>query len=218
MTVEYLEFRVRNSPAGRAKPIHIKNADNSWYGFNNAMEPVINGINNYLKHYRINTFRHITYKVERRTHKNARRAFLQGKIIETEDQIPPSFFKTTEEIIEYLMKYYVGYYIEVFLFGVYKNYIKEHTPVWYADKIILNQYNQRKHLLKEAGIIDLDAEYEKYKATGHSDLGKILYENYHKYLENERFIEDAISNNKHTKNLDTAFELLNFATSFGGMY
>ena len=33
MTVKYLEVRVRNSSAGRAKCIRIKSADNSWYGF-----------------------------------------------------------------------------------------------------------------------------------------------------------------------------------------
>lgn len=218
MKTEYLELRVRNSSAGRAKWIHIKSADDSWYGLNRAMEPVIEGINNYLKHYRINDFRHINYKIERRVRKNPTRVFLQGKIIETENQIPPSFFKTTDQIIEYLMKYYVGYYIEVFLFGIYKNYVRKYIPEGYYEKKILDQYNQRKYLLKEAGIIDLDAEYEKYKATGHSDLGKILYENYFKYLENERFIEDAISNNKHTDNLEKAFGLLNFAASFGGMY
>lgn len=218
MKTEYLELRVRNSPAGRAKWIRIKSVDNSWYGLNRAMEPVINGINNYLKHYRINDFRNVGYKVERRIGRNPIRVFLQGKIIETETQIPPSFFKTTDEIIEYLLKYYVGYYIEVFLFGVYKNHIREYTPKWYYDKKIFDQYTQRKHILKEAGIIDLDAEYEKYKATGHSDLGKILYENYFKYLKNERFIEDAIKANKHTERLQEAFDLLNFATSFGGMY
>lgn len=216
MKTEYLELRVRNSAAGRAKWIHIKSADDSWYGLNRAMEPVIEGINNYLKHYRINDFRRINYKIERRVRKNPTRVFLQGKIIETENQIPSSFFKTTDQIIEYLMKYYVGYYIEVFLFGIYKNHIREYTSEWHEK--IFNQYIQRKHILKEAGIIDLDAEYEKYKVTGHSDLGKILYENYFKYLENERFIEDAISNNKHTDNLEKAFGLLNFATSFGGMY
>lgn len=218
MTVKYLEVRVRNSSAGRAKCIRIKSADNSWYGFDDAMEPVINGINNYLKHYRINNFRSVRYKVERKNHRNATRVFLQGKVIETENPIPSSFFKTTDQIIEYLMKYYVGYYIEAFLFGVYKNYDREYVLGWYYDKKFFDQYTQRKYLLKEAGIIDLDAEYEKYKATGHSDLGKILYENYFKYLENERFIEDAISNNKHTNNLEKAFGLLNVAKSIGGMY
>lgn len=218
MTVKYLEVRVRNSSAGRAKCIRIKSADNSWYGFDEAMEPVINGIDNYLKHYRINEFRGIRYKVERKNSRNATRVFLQGKLLETENPIPPSFFKTTDQIIEYLMKYYVGYYIEVFLFGVYKNRGRECTPSWYCNYKLFDHYIQRKHLLKEAGIIDLDAEYEKYKATGHSDLGKILYENYLKYLKNERFIEDAISNNKHTKNLEEAFRLLNVAESIGGMY
>lgn len=163
MTVKYLEVRVRNSSAGRAKYIRIKSADNSWYGFDDAMEPVINGINNYLKHYRINNFRSVRYKVERKNHRNATRVFLQGKVIETENPIPSSFFKTTDQIIEYLMKYYVGYYIEAFLFGVYKNYDREHVLGWYYDKKFFDQYTQRKYLLKEAGIIDLDAEYEKYK-------------------------------------------------------
>lgn len=214
----YGEIRVRNSGAGRVKPIRFRNPDenNSW-GVNQVLRDAKDNIIHYLKEYQISSYGQ-DFIVKKGVYKGWGQVYIQGSVKDSDKYLPDNFFKTPAELEDYLMKYYFAYRFEQDIYHWMKFY-KDHprnTDLFYQS--IFDKNKQRYFILHKAGIIDIADEFPKYYETGKSDLPKVLYENYLKWKEDPMWIRNAIKHSKDAESMQTIFGLLNFANNNGGPF
>lgn len=217
--IYYGELRVRNSGAGRVKPIRFRNKnDNNSWGVNDILRSAKYNILDYLKEYKINSYDRVLL-VKPGVYKGWGQIYIQGSVKDTDKYLPDSFFKTQEELEDYLMKYYFAYRVEYDIY-YWMKWHKEH-PRANRDALydtLFDENLQRYHVLYKAGVIDFMGEFQKYYETGKSDLPKVLYENYLKYKENPNWIQDKIIQSKDAQSNEAIFGMLNFVNSFGGPF
>lgn len=214
----YGEIRVRNSGAGRVKPIRFRNPDeNDPWGVNKVLRSAKDNIIHYIKEYQISYYGQDLI-VKKGVYKGWGQVYIQGFVKDSDKYLPNNFFKTPAELEDYLMKYYFAYRFEQDIY-YWMKYYKDHprdTGSLYQS--LLDKRKQRYFILHKASVIDIVGEFPKYYETGKSDLPKVLYENYLKWKEDPMWIRNAIKQSKDANIMQNFFGLLNFADSFGGPF
>ena len=214
----YGEIRVRNSGAGRVKPIRFRNPDenNSW-GVNKVLRSAKDNIIHYIKEYEISSYGQ-NLIVKKGVYKGWGQVYIQGYVKDSDKYLPDNFFKTPAELEDYLMKYYFAYRFEQDIYHWMKFYKDNPRNSGSLYQSLLDKRKQRYFILHKAGIIDIMGEFQKYYETGKSDLPKVLYENYLKWKEDPMWIRNAIKQSKDANTMQNIFGLLNFVDSFGGPF
>lgn len=191
------KIRVRNSSLGRVKEIHFKTEENRAYYLDMMLKRIRADAYEYFSKYNLPYFRpefiafskpvHSKHYMERHI------PYLQGTYTVTTTKYPENYFKSDDEVEDYLMKYFFTSSVEYSFF----NYIKrcndqvDSNTLYSTQK--LSELEIPIYVLKKARIVDLKAEYKKYKETGHSDLPIILYSNWKKYKENKNWLKEEIA-------------------------
>lgn len=207
------KIRARNSSLGRAKEIHFKTEENHIWYLDRMIKQIRNDAYEYFDKYNLPYFRpeflafpkvvHSKYYMERHI------PYLQGTYVTTTIKYPENYFKSYDEVEDYLMKYFFTSSVEYSFF----NYIRMYTEQ--ADRDIpyyvkrISELEMPMDILKKAGIVDLKAEYEKYKETGHSDLPIILYSNWKKYKENRNWLKEEITRSEESASLKSLHKIIN---------
>ena len=198
--IYYGEIRVRNSNAGRVKSIRFRNPkSNTSWGINEILGKCRVNIHQYLREYQISSYGQ-DFIVKRGVYKGWGQVYIQGCVKSSDKYLPNNFFKTSEEVEDYLMRYYFAYRFEQEVY-YWMKYYKDHPRS--ADMLyqsLFDKNKQRYFILRKAGIIDIVGEFPKYYETGKSDLPKVLYENYLKWKEDPMWIRNTI---KHSKDAES---------------
>lgn len=191
------KIRARNSSLGRAKEIHFTCESNNPLDLSEMLKDINRNANDYFNQYGLPGFypNLLVYNkvIYHRYYMEEHIPYLQGTVFSTTTKYPDNYFKTYEEVEDYMMKYFFTSSVEHIFF----KYIKRHKEQ--AEKRIpyyakaLSDLETYMEILKKYGVVDLKAEYEKYIKTGRSDLPIILYSNWKKYKENKDWIKGAIA-------------------------
>lgn len=211
------KIRARNSSLGRAKEIHFKTEENNPWALDEMIRHIRRDANRYFDQYDLPCFRpellifarviHTKHYMERHI------PYLQGTYFTTTTKYPENYFKSYDEIEDYLMKYFFTSSVEYSFFNYITMY-KEQADrdlSYYVKRI--SELEMPMSILKKAGIIDLKVEYEKYKETGRSDLPIILYSNWKKYKENKNWIKDEITRSEEASSLNTIHSITKLTLS-----
>lgn len=197
------KIRARNSSLGRAKEIHFTSESNNPLDLSEMLKDINRNAHTYFNQYGLPGFYPdlLVYNkvIYHRYFMEEHIPYIQGTVFSTTTKYPDNYFKTYEEVEDYMMKYFFTSSVEYTFF----KYIKRHKEQ--AEKRIpyyakaLSDLETYMAILKKYGVVDLKAEYEKYIKTGRSDLPIILYSNWKKYKENKDWIKGAIfrSQNKY---------------------
>lgn len=215
------EIRARNSSLGRAKAIHFKTEENHIWYLDRMIKLIRKDAYEYFDKYNLPCFKpdflafpkvvHSKYYMERHI------PYLQGTYRTTTTKYPENYFKSYDEVEDYLMKYFFTSSVEYSFFNyirMYKDQADRDIP-YYVKRI--SELEMPMDILKKAGIVDLKAEYEKYKETGRSDLPIILYSNWKKYKENRNWIKEEIAKNEKASSLNTLHTFTKLVNNSGFM-
>lgn len=210
-------LRARNSSLGRAKEIHFKTEENQVWYLERMIKDIRKDAYKYFNKYNLPYFRpeflsfpkvvHSKYYMEHHI------PYLQGTYITTTTKYPENYFKSYEEVEDYLMKYFFTSSVEYSFFNyirLYKEQADRDIP-YYMKKI--SELEMPMNILKKAGIVDLKAEYEKYIETGNSDLPIILYSNWKKYKENRNWLKEEIARSEKIPSLKSLDKIINYEIS-----
>lgn len=211
------KIRARNSSLGRAKEIHFKTDENHQWYLDRMIRFIRKDVIEYFDKYDLPYFKpdllvypkvvHSKYYMERHI------PYIQGTYYTTEVKQPPNFFKSYDEVEDYLMKYYFTSSVEYNFFNyitMYKDQADRDIP-YYVKRI--SELEMPMSILKKAGIVDLKAEYERYKETGKSDLPIILYANWKKYKENRNWLKEEISKSEESSSLNSLHAVMKFVNN-----
>ena len=211
--MSYIYIRVRNSPAGRVKPIKMKcfnksQEESTSWDLNSDFREVKELYMNFLKELSL-SFISSDLNIQKGVYKGWGVLYIQAYIT---DKNPPKYdnaYKTKEEVAKYLCKYYWSYKAEERFIRLVKtrnsiihNEGRNLNDIWKDEKM-------QEYILKLAGVIDISEETRKYNETEKTDFHETIYNLFCKYLENPSFIKEAIDDNREAQGMRTVKE---FAT------
>ena len=217
--MSYIYIRVRNSPAGRVKPIKMKcfnksQEESTSWDLNSDFREVKDLYNNFLKELYL-PFISSTLNIQKGVYKGWGVLYIQAYVTDKEAPKYDNAYKTKEEVAKYLCKYYWSYKAEENFVRLVKrrNEIihdegRNLTDMWKEEKM-------QEYILKLADIINIPEEIRKYNESKKTNFHEIIYNLFCRYLENPNFIKEAIDNNREaqgmrmTKNLVS--NLLNYS-------
>lgn len=216
--MSYTYIRVRNSPAGRVKPIKMKCFDKSQeestsWDLNFDFRKVKDLYNNFLKELYL-PFISSTLNIQKGVYKGWNVLYIQAYITDKKAPEYDNAYKTKEEVAKYLCKYYWSYTAE----ESFIRQVKRRNEIIHDEGRNLNDIwkdeKMQEYILKIAGIIDISEEIRKYNETKNTNFHELIYNLFCKYLENPNFIEEAINSNSEAKGMRTvkefATEILNY--------
>ena len=216
--MSYIYIRVRNSPAGRVKPIKIKCFDKKqedcWgYELNNSFQEVCNLYKCFLRSLNLD-YIYYDIRIFKGVYKNYHYPYAQAYITDKKAPLYDNGYKSKEEVAKYLCKYYCSYTAE----ESFIRQVKRRNEIIHDEGRNLNDIwkdeKMQEHILKIAGIIDISEEIRKYNETKKTNFHESIYNLFCKYLENPNFIDEAINNNPEAKGMRTvkefATEILNY--------
>ena len=216
--MSYTYIRVRNSPAGRVKPIKMKcfnksQEESTSWDLNSDFREVKNLYNNFLKSLFL-PFIPSTLSIHKGVYKGWNVLYIQAYITDKKAPEYDNAYKTKEEVAKYLCKYYWSYTAE----ESFIRQVKRRNEIIHDEGRNLNDIwkdeKMQEYILKIAGIIDISEEIQKYNETKNTNFHELIYNLFCKYLENPNFIEEAINSNSEAKGMRTvkefATEILNY--------
>ena len=216
--MSYIYIRVRNSPAGRVKPIKMKcfnkKQEDCWgYELNRSFQEVCNLYKCFLRSLNLE-YIYYDNRIFKGVYKNYHYPYVQAYITDKKAPLYDNGYKSKEEVAKYLCKYYWSYTAE----ESFIRQVKRRNEIIHDEGRNLNDIwkdeKMQEHILKIAGIIDISEEIRKYNETKNTNFHEIIYNLFCKYLENQNFIDEAINNNPEAKGMRTvkefAAEMLNY--------
>ena len=216
--MSYTYIRVRNSPAGRVKPIKMKcfnksQEESTSWDLNFDFRKVKDLYNEFLKSLFL-PFISSELNIQKGVYKGWNVLYIQAYITDKKAPEYDNAYKTKEEVAKYLCKYYWSYTAE----ESFIRQVKRRNEIIHDEGRNLNAIwkdeKMQEHILKIAGIIDISEEIRKYNETKKTNFHEIIYNLFCKYLENPNFIDEAINNNPEAKGMRTvkefATEILNY--------
>ena len=193
--MSYIYIRVRNSPAGRVKPIKMKcfnkkQEDCRSYDLNDDFMDACSLFKSFLKTLRVK-YLYYDMRIFKGVYKTYHYPYVQAYI--TDKNAPPydNGYKTKEEVAKYLCKYFWSYKVENQFIRNAKMR-KELTDDSIPEEKETNINYLTELTLYSAGIINLAKERSKYLETGETDFHTVIYDLFCKYLENPNFIDEQI--------------------------
>ena len=193
--MSYIYIRVRNSPAGRVKPIKMKcfnkkQEDCRSYDLNDDFMDACSLFKSFLKTLRLK-YLYYDMRIFKGVYKTYHYPYVQAYI--TDKNAPPydNGYKTKEEVAKYLCKYFWSYKVENQFIRNAKMR-KELTDDSIPEEKETNINYLTELTLYSAGIINLAKERSKYLETGETDFHTVIYDLFCKYLENPNFIDEQI--------------------------
>ena len=221
--MSYIYIRVRNSPAGRVKPIKMKcfnkkQEDCRSYDLNDDFSNVCKLFKSFLRKLRVK-YLYYDMRIFKGVYKTYHYPYVQAYI--TDKNAPPydNGYKTKEEVVKYLCKYFWSYEVE-------NQFIKNaKMRKELADDGIPEEKETSMDYLIEftlysAGIINLAKERSKYLETGETDFHNVIYDLFCKYLENPNFIDEQMESTPTASTLKTTLGIYDALSTrcFGGMF
>lgn len=216
--MSYTYIRVRNSPAGRVKPIKMKcfnksQEESTSWDLNFDFRKVKELYNEFLKSLFL-PFISSELNIQKGVYKGWNVLYIQAYITDKKAPEYDNAYKTKEEVAKYLCKYYWSYTAE----ESFIRQVKRRNEIIHDEGRNLNDIwkdeKMQEHILKIAGIIDISEEIRKYNETKNTNFHELIYNLFCKYLENPNFIEEAINSNSEAKGMRTvkefATEILNY--------
>ena len=216
--MSYTYIRVRNSPAGRVKPIKMKcfnksQEESTSWDLNFDFYKVKELYNEFLKSLFL-PFISSELNIQKGVYKGWNVLYIQAYITDKKAPEYDNAYKTKEEVAKYLCKYYWSYTAE----ESFIRQVKRRNEIIHDEGRNLNAIwkdeKMQEHILKIAGIIDISEEIRKYNETKNTNFHELIYNLFCKYLENPNFIEEAINSNSEAKGMRTvkefATEILNY--------
>lgn len=216
--MSYTYIRVRNSPAGRVKPIKMKcfnksQEESTSWDLNFDFYKVKELYNEFLKSLFL-PFISSELNIQKGVYKGWNVLYIQAYITDKKAPEYDNAYKTKEEVAKYLCKYYWSYTAE----ESFIRQVKRRNEIIHDEGRNLNAIwkdeKMQEHILKIAGIIDISEEIRKYNETKNTNFHELIYNLFCKYLENPNFIEEAINSNSEAKGMRTvkefATEMLNY--------
>ena len=216
--MSYVYIRVRNSPAGRVKPIKMKcfnksQEESTSWDLNFDFRKVKDLYNEFLKSLFL-PFISSELNIQKGVYKGWNVLYIQAYITDKKAPEYDNAYKTKEEVAKYLCKYYWSYTAE----ESFIRQVKRRNEIIHDEGRNLNAIwkdeKMQEYILKIAGIIDISEEIRKYNETKKTNFHEIIYNLFCKYLENPNFIEEAINSNSEAKGMRTvkefATEILNY--------
>ena len=216
--MSYIYIRVRNSPAGRVKPIKMKcfnksQEESTSWDLNFDFRKVKDLYNEFLKSLFL-PFISSELNIQKGVYKGWNVLYIQAYITDKKAPEYDNAYKTKEEVAKYLCKYYWSYTAE----ESFIRQVKRRNEIIHDEGRNLNAIwkdeKMQEYILKIAGIIDISEEIRKYNETKKTNFHEIIYNLFCKYLENPNFIDEAINNNPEAKGMRTvkefATEMLNY--------
>ena len=216
--MSYVYIRVRNSPAGRVKPIKMKcfnksQEESTSWDLNFDFRKVKDLYNEFLKSLFL-PFISSELNIQKGVYKGWNVLYIQAYITDKKAPEYDNAYKTKEEVAKYLCKYYWSYTAE----ESFIRQVKRRNEIIHDEGRNLNDIwkdeKMQEHILKIAGIIDISEEIRKYNETKNTNFHELIYNLFCKYLENPNFIEEAINSNSEAKGMRTvkefATEILNY--------
>ena len=193
--MSYTYIRVRNSPAGRVKPIKMKcfnksQEESTSWDLNFDFYKVKELYNEFLKSLFL-PFISSELNIQKGVYKGWNVLYIQAYITDKKAPEYDNAYKTKEEVAKYLCKYFWSYKVENQFIRNAKMR-KELTD----DSIPEEKETDINYLteltLYSAEIINLAKERSKYLETGETDFHTVIYDLFCKYLENPNFIDEQI--------------------------
>ena len=221
--MSYIYIRVRNSPAGRVKPIKMKcfnkkQEDCRSYDLNDDFMDACRLFKYFLKNLRVK-YLYYDMRIFKGVYKTYHYPYVQAYI--TDKNAPPydNGYKTKEEVAKYLCKYFWSYEVE-------KQFIrnakmrKELTDDSIPEEKETNIDYLIELTLYSAGIINLAKERSKCFETGETDFHTVIYDLFCKYLENPNFIDTQIEATPTASILKTSLRIHDALSTwcFGDMF
>ena len=216
--MSYTYIRVRNSPAGRVKPIKMKcfnksQEESTSWDLNFDFYKVKELYNEFLKSLFL-PFISSELNIQKGVYKGWNVLYIQAYITDKKAPEYDNAYKTKEEVAKYLCKYYWSYTAE----ESFIRQVKRRNEIIHDEGRNLNDIwkdeKMQEYILKIAGIIDISEEIRKYNETKNTNFHELIYNLFCKYLENPNFIEEAINSNSEAKGMRTvkefATEILNY--------
>ena len=216
--MSYTYIRVRNSPAGRVKPIKMKcfnksQEESTSWDLNSDFYKVKELYNEFLKSLFL-PFISSELNIQKGVYKGWNVLYIQAYITDKKAPEYDNAYKTKEEVAKYLCKYYWSYTAE----ESFIRQVKRRNEIIHDEgrnlNAIWNDEKMQEYILKIAGIIDISEEIRKYNETKNTNFHEIIYNLFCKYLENPNFIDEAINSNSEAKGMRTvkefATEILNY--------
>ena len=216
--MSYIYIRVRNSPAGRVKPIKMKcfnksQEESTSWDLNFDFRKVKDLYNEFLKSLFL-PFISSELNIQKGVYKGWNVLYIQAYITDKKAPEYDNAYKTKEEVAKYLCKYYWSYTAE----ESFIRQVKRRNEIIHDEGRNLNAIwkdeKMQEYILKIAGIIDISEEIRKYNETKKTNFHESIYNLFCKYLENPNFIDEAINNNPEAKGMRTvkefATEMLNY--------
>ena len=216
--MSYIYIRVRNSPAGRVKPIKMKcfnksQEESTSWDLNFDFYKVKELYNEFLKSLFL-PFISSELNIQKGVYKGWNVLYIQAYITDKKAPEYDNAYKTKEEVAKYLCKYYWSYKAE----ESFIRQVKRRNEIIHDEGRNLNAIwkdeKMQEYILKIAGIIDISEEIRKYNETKKTNFHESVYNLFCKYLENPNFIDEAINNNPEAKGMRTvkefATEILNY--------
>ena len=216
--MSYTYIRVRNSPAGRVKPIKMKcfnksQEESTSWDLNFDFYKVKELYNEFLKSLFL-PFISSELNIQKGVYKGWNVLYIQAYITDKKAPEYDNAYKTKEEVAKYLCKYYWSYTAE----ESFIRQVKRRNEIIHDEGRNLNAIwkdeKMQEYILKIAGIIDISEEIRKYNETKKTNFHESIYNLFCKYLENPNFIDEAINSNSEAKGMRTvkefATEILNY--------
>lgn len=192
--MSYAILRVRNSPAGRVKPIRMKCFDKSQedseaYYLNRDFSEVCQLFRSFIKELNLNCL-YYNMRVFKGVYKGYTYPYIQAYI--TNKDAPPfeNAYKSKEEVAKYICKYFWSYEVEK-QFIENANIRKRHMNYNISEKEYMAYSDEMR--LTTSGLINISEERNKYYETGKCDFHSIIYNLFCKYLDNPNYIKDTIT-------------------------
>ena len=221
--MSYIYIRVRNSPAGRVKPIKMKcfnkkQEDCRSYDLNDDFSNACKLFKSFLRKLRVK-YLYYDMRIFKGVYKTYHYPYVQAYI--TDKNAPPydNGYKTKEEVVKYLCKYFWSYKVENQFIRNAKMR-KELTD----DSIPEEKETSMDYLIEltlySAGIINLAKERSKYLETGETDVHNLIYDLFCKYLENPNFIDEQMESTPTASTLKATLGIYDALSTrcFGGMF
>ena len=221
--MSYIYIRVRNSPAGRVKPIKMKcfnkkQEDCRSYDLNDDFMDACRLFKYFLKNLRVK-YLYYDMRIFKGVYKNYHHPYVQAYI--TNKNAPPydNGYKAKEEVAKYLCKYFWSYVVENQFIRNAKM-CKELTDDGIPEEKETDINYLTELTLYSAGIINLAKERSKYLETGETDFHTVIYDLFCKYLENPNFIDEQMEATPTASILKTSLRIHDALSTwcFGDMF
>ena len=221
--MSYIFIRVRNSPAGRVKPIKMKcfnkKQEDCWcYELNNSFQEVCNLYKCFLRSLNLD-YIYYDIRIFKGVYKNYHYPYVQAYITDKKAPLYDNGYKSKEEVAKYLCKYFWSYEVEN-QFIKNAKMRKELTDGSIPEEKETDINYLTELTLYSAGIINLAKERSKYLETGETDFHNVIYDLFCKYLENPNFIDEQMESTPTASTLKTTLGIYDALSTrcFGGMF